>query len=87
MNQEKNKYNNGAWKRIADNVILKEISTKLDSLIILSAINAFKDKSMTDQVGLLAELGFTNPVIAKIIGTSSGSVKSMKSLYKKKTEK
>lgn len=74
-------------KRIASDIILKEISIKLDSLIKISALNLIKDKSMTDQIGFLAELGFKNPEIAKMVGTSSDSVKTMKSQYKIKTEK
>ena len=68
-------------------IVLKEISVKLDHLIKISAMTSLKDKSMTDQIGFLAELGFKNPEIAKIVGTSVDSVKTMKSQYKKKIEK
>lgn len=63
---------------------MKEISIKLDSLIKLTALDYIKDKSMTDQIGILAELGFKNPEIAKIVGTNRDSVKTMKSQYKKR---
>ncbi len=70
-----------------DTEILKEISIKLDSLIKLSALNYIKDKSMTDQIGFLAELGFKNPEIAQMVGTNRDSVATMKNQYKKKIEK
>lgn len=66
---------------------MKEISIKIDSLIKLTALNFIKDKSMTDQIGFLAELGFKNLEIAKIVGTTRESVASMKNQYKNKIEK
>lgn len=64
--------------------ILKEISSKLDRLIKINALNILQDRNMTEQVGILAEIGFKNPEIARIIGTNTDSVKVMKSQYKKK---
>jgi len=71
-------------KPLDELLILKEISIKLDHLIKINALSVIKDKTMTDQIGILAELGFKNPEIAKIVGTTSDSVKAMKSQYKKK---
>jgi len=74
-------------KKSSEIIILEEISSKLDNLIKISALCTMKDKTMTDQVGLLAEFGFKNPEIAQIVGTNVNSVATMKNQYKKRIEK
>lgn len=62
----------------------KALSEKLDILIKLTAINALKDKNMTEQVGILSELGLQPKNIATILGTDSHTIRTLKSRVKKK---
>lgn len=60
---------------------------KLDILIKLTAMNILKDKNKTEQVGILSSLGFRPKEIALIVGTTLGTVKSLRKRLKKKTTK
>lgn len=63
------------------------LSEKLDILIRLTAINVLGDKTKTEAVGVLTELGFTQGEIASLLRTTVGSVKSMRHSLRKKSEK
>jgi hypothetical protein len=65
----------------------EEILKRLDTLIKISVINAFQDKSRTDVIRILAESGFENRDIASIIGTSPGYVANVRSDLKKERAK
>jgi len=47
-------------------------------LVRLMAINVLGDKTKTESVGILTELGFTQGEIASLLRTTVGSVKSMR---------
>lgn len=69
----------------------EQIMNRLDTLIKISAINAFQGKSRIDVVEILSSLGFSNIDIAMILGTNTGYVANVKyglrKLRTKKTEK
>ena len=54
------------------------IMNRLDTLIKISAINAFQGKSRTDVVEILSSLGFNNTDIAMILGMSTAYVANVK---------
>jgi hypothetical protein len=60
------------------------LSCKLDILIKLTAINALKDKSLTEQVRILSAIDIPNKQIATILGTSPGVVGTLKGRLKKR---
>lgn len=60
---------------------------KLDILIKLTAINVLKDKNKTEQVEFLTNLGFQPKEIALIVGTTRGTVKSLRRRLKARTKK
>jgi carbohydrate-binding DOMON domain-containing protein len=71
----------------------EQMMNRLDTLIKISAINAFQGKSRQDVVQILSSLGFSNPDIAMILGTTTTYVANVKYLLRKgaktkgKTEK
>lgn len=67
---------------------LRQISSKLDVLIRLTALNIVKDtKTQKDQISLLSEAGFQPKQIADIIGSNNNVVSvTLNVLKKKKTE-
>jgi predicted transcriptional regulator len=56
----------------------EQIMNRLDTLIKISAINAFQGKSRADVVQLLSSLGFSNIDIAVILGTTTAYVANVK---------
>jgi len=60
---------------------------RLDTLIKLTAINVLSGKSKTEQVAFLSSLGFQPKDIAWIVGTTRGTVKSLKRRLRKRAEK
>ena len=69
-----------------DESTLQQISSKLDTLIRLTALNLVKDtKIQRNQIALLSEAGFQPKQIAEIIGSNSNVVSvTLNSLKKKK---
>lgn len=62
---------------------LEQILNRLDILIKLTVINAFQDKSRTEVIRILSELGFGNKEIASILSTTPGYVANVRSELKK----
>ena len=58
--------------------------SRLDTLIRITAIDAFQGKSRTDVVHILTQLGFGNTEIARILGTTAGYVAVAKHQLKKR---
>lgn len=67
-----------------NNKQFKELSKKLDTLIKLTAINALRDKNLTDQVEILSVIGLQPKEIAIILGTDPSTVSTLKSRLKKR---
>jgi hypothetical protein len=65
----------------------EQIISRLDTLIKITAINAFQDKSRADVVVILATLGFNNKDIAMILGATSAYVANVKYEFGKKGKK
>jgi transcriptional regulator len=65
----------------------KILSEKLDVLIKLTAINALKGKSLTEQVEILSEIGLQPKNIATILGTDRKTVSTLKGRTKKRKSK
>ena len=63
------------------------LSEKIDTLIKLTAINALKDRSLTDQVEILSEIGLQPKEIATILGTDPNTVSVLKSRVKRRSKK
>jgi len=61
----------------------EQILNRLDTLIRLTVISAFQDKSKLDVIRILSDLGFANKEIASILGTSSNYVAVVRSNLKK----
>ncbi len=59
--------------------LLQEINHKLNTLI---GLNAIQGKHKTEQVKILASLGFTNMEISKLIGIPKGTVDSIRAKNK-----
>ena len=63
----------------------EQLTQKLETLIKLIAGRLLKDaKSKTEKVGILDELGIATKEIASIVGTTEGSVETMKKRVRKK---
>ena len=60
------------------------LSNKLDVLIKLTAMSALKDKTLTEQVGILSEIDLQNKQIATILGTTPAVVHTLKGRLKKR---
>jgi len=60
---------------------------KLDILIKLTAFNSLKDKNKTEQIIILADLGFERQDIANIVGTTPLTVSVTLSQMKQKKKK
>jgi hypothetical protein len=60
------------------------LSNKLDVLIKLTAMNALKDKTLTEQVRILSEIDLQNKQIAIILGTTPDVVHTLKGRLKKR---
>lgn len=67
----------------------EQLVSRLDTLIKITAINAFQGKSRTDVIRILSDLGFQNKDIAMILGTTAAYVAVVKHELKKrrKTER
>jgi hypothetical protein len=65
----------------------EELIKRLDILIKLNVINTFQDKSRTDIIRILADIGYGNQDIASILGTSSAYVANVRSEMKKEKTK
>jgi hypothetical protein len=67
---------------------LSKILNRLDTLIRITAINAFQGKSRPEVVYILSSLGFSNKDIAVILGTTNLYVANVRySLKKQKLKK
>jgi hypothetical protein len=64
-----------------------QVINRLDTLIKITAINAFQGKSRQDVVLILSSLGFSNKDIAMILGTTSMYVAKVKYGFKQKAKK
>jgi len=63
----------------------EQLTRKLDTLIKLVAGNLLKDaESKTEKVGILDNLGIATKEIASLVGTTDGSVETMKKRVRKK---
>lgn len=65
----------------------KEMMSKLDTLIKITASNVFQGKPLADSIIFLSNLGIGNNEIANILGTSSSYVANIKYEAKKGKEK
>lgn len=66
----------------------EELAQKLETLIRLVAGNLLKDaESKTEKVGILYELGIATREIASLVGTTEGSVETMKKRVRKKAKR
>lgn len=65
----------------------EQLVSRLDTLIKITAINAFQGKTRTDVVRILSELGFQNKDIAMILGTKAAYVAVLKYEFKKQQKK
>lgn len=63
----------------------EELSKKLDTLIKLTAINALKERTLTDQVEILSAIDLQPKEIATILGTDPHTVSQLK--YQRKRAK
>ena len=59
------------------------ISKKLDTIILLLAAETLKDKNKKDSILLLKKLGFDNPTIASMVGSTPHSVAVANSVSRK----
>jgi len=63
----------------------ERLTQKLDTLVKLVAGNLLKDaESKTQKVGILDKLGIATKEIASLVGTTEGSVETMKKRVRKK---
>lgn len=67
-------------KEKSDVELLSEISSKLDYLI---ALMATQGKERDDQVKILVGQGFSNSIIAKLLGIPKGTVDMIRARKKK----
>ena len=65
----------------------EQIVNRLDTLIKLTVISAFRDSSKVDIVRVLSDLGFSNKDIASILGSTPGYVANVRSALKKQKTK
>jgi predicted transcriptional regulator len=65
----------------------EQLVSRLDTLIKITAINAFQGKSRADVVRILSELGFQNKDIAMILATTPAYVAKVKYEFKKQRKK
>ena len=65
----------------------EQLLSRLDTLIKITAIDAFQGKSRADVVRILSELGFQNKDIAMILGTTAAYVAKVKYEFKKQRKK
>jgi DNA-directed RNA polymerase specialized sigma24 family protein len=66
---------------------LKDINSKLDTLIRLTAIQALESKKKVEAVQILTDLGFTEGKIADLLNTTTGSVQRMRHYLREKSSK
>lgn len=62
----------------------EELCEKLDILIKLTAMNALKGRTLTDQVEILSVIGLHSKEIATILGADSATVRALKSRIKRR---
>jgi len=60
---------------------------KLNTLIKITMLTAFKEESKEEKILLLSDLGIHNQEIAEILGTSANYVGKVKSKARKETAK
>jgi len=65
----------------------EQIMNRLDTLIKITAINAFQGKSIADVVNILSDLGFQNKDIAMILGTKATYVANIRYMMRKQRAK
>jgi hypothetical protein len=59
----------------------EQLMNRLDTLIKITAINAFQGKSMAEVVRILSDLGFQNKDIAMVLGTTPSYVAQVKYIH------
>lgn len=64
----------------------EELMGKIDVLIKLTAASIFQDKSKTDSIPILSDLGLKAKAIAKLLGTSESYVYNVISEAKKEAK-
>ena len=70
--------------------IMKKLSSEdkiidlLDKILRILSLQVGADKSITERVNLLKSVNIDNATIAKVIGTSAASVRTLSSLSKKR---
>jgi hypothetical protein len=62
----------------------EELLKRLDILIRLNIINTFQDKSRSEVIRILADIGYANQDIASILGTTPAYVANVRSSMKRK---
>ena len=72
---------------MASNKQFEELCEKLDILIKLTAMNALRGRTLTDQVEILSLIGLQPKEIATILGTDSATVSTLKSRAKRRKTK
>jgi DNA-directed RNA polymerase specialized sigma24 family protein len=66
----------------------EQLNQKLDTIVRLLAGNLLKDaRTKTQKVGILYELGITAKEIASLVGTTEGSVETMKKRLRRRKAK
>lgn len=68
-------------------VLLEEISLKLDRILYAMALEAMKNKQQKDQIALLSEFGYQPKDIARLLNTTSNTVSVTLSQIRKKRTK
>jgi hypothetical protein len=68
----------------SDNELLQEISNKLSELI---AINGIANKNKEDQIAYLANQGYSNADISRLIGIPKGTVDGIRAKGAKNRKK
>jgi len=72
---------------MTSNKQFEELSEKLDMLIKLTAMNALRERTLTDQVEILSAIGLEPKEIATILGSDPATISTLKSRAKKKRTK
>ncbi len=65
----------------------EELIKRLDVLIRLNIINTFQDKSTSEVIRILADIGYSNQDIASISGTTYAYVANVRSSMRKTKSK
>jgi DNA-binding NarL/FixJ family response regulator len=69
---------------MSNDELLKDISNRLNAILLVLLTPEIEKKNSAQKVGLLARLGLANQDIADILGTTKGTVEVLKSRGKKR---